>query len=104
MNVKEGDLARIVGTGTVNDGAVVRVLSRDEYMEQFFHEPCWFVSGEKLLSYVGGQKFPSVIDNNSSCRDGCLKRIDPDEPAKDEREPVVIDEPVSPTENLCPTT
>jgi len=104
MNVKPGDLARVVGTGTVNDGAVVRVKARDLMSEFWCGEPHWFVSGEKLLGFRGSQPFPSVVTDQASCMDRRLVRIEPDEPALDQREDLEVDQPTTPTEIPCLTT
>lgn len=105
MNVKPGDHARVVDTGTVNDGAIVRVARFDGYLAFSCGEPMWEVEGENLLGFeIGPLMIPKGVVSCAIAPDRCLRRIDDGAPEIDMREPVELADPVADTENQCLTT
>lgn len=105
MNVKPGDLARIVNSGTVNDGAIVRVKTRNPWAESFFeHGAVWDVVGENMLSFRPDTFVPVGVVNVGFIADRCLRRIEDGEPPVDERELLDVDEPLAAPERECLTT
>jgi len=102
MNVKAGDLARIVNSETINDGAIVTVIRYDWRASADLDSPCWFVRGTNLLAFAGSP-IPIGVVEEALAYDYCLQRID-DPAARDER--TAIDDIVitDPAELECPTT
>ena len=93
MNVKAGDRARIVRTGTVNDGAIVRVVEFAVLESFLFRADVWSIRGEKLLGFNLEDRIPRCVVSVALCRDQCLEPIRDDETPVDTREPVDIEEP-----------
>ncbi|RDU99201.1 hypothetical protein [Trinickia dinghuensis] len=102
MNVKPGDLARVVNSGSINDGAIVRVVRADFYLSFSCGVQIWEIEGENLLGFqIGPLMIPKGVVSRAIAPDQCLRRIDPDESARDEREPIDLVEPVSLEDACC---
>lgn len=91
----------MVNTGSVNDGAVVLVQRADPDWSAVYGNPCWIVRGEQLAGF-DGNPWPVSIGDEVSCPDKCLRRIDPDQAARDARTELEVSQPA--TENACLTT
>jgi hypothetical protein len=107
MNVKAGDRARIVRTGTINDGAIVDVIELDNDWTAIEGRPIWVVRGKKLLGFT--KRIPGCVEPGGVVPDCNLRRAD--ERDVDKRGRVDLDEPESladavrkAAEKLCPTT
>lgn len=85
MNVKPGDIARIVDSRTPNDGAVVLVERADLQTAAQCGLHWWIVRGNRLAGY-GDNPWPHSVTDEVTVPDQCLRRIDPDQPTRDERE------------------
>jgi hypothetical protein len=85
MNVKSGDLARIVGTTECNEGAIVRVLERDHDWSFSQREPWWRVEGANLAQFEPGTPWPTSVGTIAAAPDRLLRRINPDELPEDTR-------------------
>ncbi|BCF88701.1 hypothetical protein [Paraburkholderia largidicola] len=104
MNVKPGDRAHVVGTGTVNDGAIVRVLRLDGVLSFACAEPIWLIEGNSMLGFkMGPLMIPIGVVSEAVAPDRVLQRIDDADPANDTREPVELADPVTDPETVCRT-
>ena len=101
MNVQPGDLARIVDTRTPNDGAIVFVERADPETAAECGMHWWVVRGKRLAGYLR-TPWPTSVSDVVTVPDQCLRRIAPDQPAQDERQP--LEQPRPQLETTCPTT
>jgi hypothetical protein len=111
MNVKEGDRARVVNTGTRNDGAVVIVLELDRQWTERLRKPVWAVRGDQMLGFAG--KIPKTVQAEGVLPDANLRRVENERDAVDRRTDISSAEPERTAiaaaareamENRCPTT
>lgn len=102
MNVKPGDIARIVDSRTPNDGAVVFVERADPQTAAECGLHWWIVRGNRLAGYLD-TPWPTSVTDEVTVPDQCLRRIDPGENTRDGRELLGHVAPI-PVENACLTT
>lgn len=102
MNVKPGDIARIVDSRTPNDGAVVLVERTDLATSAELGLHWWVVRGNRLAGY-GDDPWPKSVTDEVTVPDQCLRRIESDQPTRDEREQLELNRS-NPTEIACLTT
>ena len=108
MNVEAGDRARIVKTGTLNDGAIVDVVALDQEWSATQQKPIWFVRGVKLLGF--NSRVPNAVLEGGLIPDRNLRKLPPGHPALDTR--MQTNEPTDALaaavrktlETACPTT
>ncbi|MBN3851974.1 hypothetical protein G3N59_01150 [Paraburkholderia sp. Ac-20340] len=93
MNVEAGDIARVVNTGTANDGAVVNVVELDVQWTEIMKKPVWVVRGVKMLGFAG--KIPKTVQEEGVMPDLNLRRVKTDRDAVDRRD---LSLPMPPTQ------
>jgi hypothetical protein len=111
MNVKAGDRARVVGTRTANDGAVVDVLELDREWTKRLGKPVWAVRGVQMLGFAG--EVPKAVQEEGVLPDINLRRVENERDDVDRRVDIAQPEPArTPVadaarelmETQCPTT
>lgn len=99
MNVEAGDRARIVHTGTLNDGALVDVLALDPEWSASEGKPIWVVQGVKLLGIKG--RMPSSVQDGGLVPDRNLRKVAGLPGAVDKRTRLDLDEPTDVMNNAA---
>ena len=101
MNVKPGDMARIVDSRTPNDGAIVFVERADLETAAECGLDWWVVRGKGLAGYWD-MPWPTSVTDEVTVPDQCLRRIGPGKSIRDERESLEHSQSIS-MEAACPT-
>jgi hypothetical protein len=98
MNVKAGDRARVVNTGTPNDGAIVEVVAPDSEWTRMMRKPVWVVRGVQMLGFMVGKPIPKSVQEEGVIPDANLRRVENQRDAIDRRQLVDEDAPITCTE------